>query len=29
VALYAAYGMNLDPHRMAERAPASPAQGIG
>lgn len=29
VTLYAAYGMNLDPHRMAERAPASPAQGIG
>ncbi len=27
--LYAAYGMNLDPSRMAERAPASPAAGSG
>lgn len=27
--LYAAYGSNLDPHRMALRAPASPAQGTG
>ena len=27
--LYAAYGSNLDPHRMAQRAPASPVQGIG
>jgi len=29
VTLYAAYGSNLDPHRMALRAPASPAQGTG
>jgi gamma-glutamylcyclotransferase (GGCT)/AIG2-like uncharacterized protein YtfP len=29
VTLYAAYGSNLDPHRMAERAPASPAFGTG
>lgn len=29
VALYAAYGTNLDPHRMAERAPHSPASGTG
>jgi AIG2-like family len=29
VTLYAAYGSNLDPHRMAQRAPASPAQGTG
>ncbi len=29
MALYAAYGPNLDPHRMAERAPASPAFGSG
>lgn len=27
--LYAAYGSNLDPHRMASRAPASPASGTG
>jgi len=29
VTLYAAYGSNLDPHRMAQRAPASPGQGTG
>jgi hypothetical protein len=29
VALYAAYGSNLDPHRMADRAPASPVFGTG
>ena len=29
MALYAAYGVNLDPRRMAERAPASPMQGTG
>jgi len=29
VTLYAAYGSNLDPHRMAERAPASPVHGTG
>jgi len=29
VTLYAAYGSNLDPHRMAQRAPASPVQGTG
>jgi gamma-glutamylcyclotransferase (GGCT)/AIG2-like uncharacterized protein YtfP len=29
VALYAAYGANLDPARMALRAPASPAVGHG
>ena len=29
VALYAAYGSNLDPHRMAERAPHSPVAGTG
>jgi hypothetical protein len=29
VTLYAAYGSNLDPHRMAQRAPASPAAGTG
>ncbi len=27
--LYAAYGSNLDPHRMAVRAPASPVFGTG
>ena len=27
--LYAAYGSNLDPHRMAEKAPASPVYGTG
>ncbi len=27
--LYAAYGSNLDPHRMADRAPASPVWGTG
>ena len=27
--LYAAYGPNLDPHRMAERAPYSPVFGTG
>ena len=27
--LYAAYGSNLDPHRMAQRAPSSPAAGTG
>ena len=27
VTLYAAYGSNLDPHRMAARAPASPVWG--
>ena len=27
--LYAAYGSNLDPHRMAQRAPASPVWGTG
>ena len=29
MALYAAYGSNLDPRRMAQRAPASPAVGTG
>ncbi len=29
VTLYAAYGSNLDPHRMAQRAPASPVWGTG
>lgn len=29
VPLYAAYGSNLDPHRMAQRAPASPVAGTG
>lgn len=29
VTLYAAYGSNLDPHRMAERAPHSPVAGTG
>ena len=29
MALYAAYGSNLDPRRMAQRAPASPAIGSG
>jgi AIG2-like family len=29
VALYAAYGPNLDPHRMAARAPYSPVAGTG
>jgi AIG2-like family len=29
VALYAAYGSNLDPAQMLERAPHSPAQGVG
>lgn len=29
VALYAAYGSNLDPRLMADRAPASPSQGFG
>ncbi len=29
MALYAAYGSNLDPAQMAERAPTSPAQGTG
>jgi hypothetical protein len=29
VALYAAYGSNLDPHRMALRAPRSPVRGTG
>jgi gamma-glutamylcyclotransferase (GGCT)/AIG2-like uncharacterized protein YtfP len=29
VTLYAAYGSNLDPRRMAERAPASPVFGTG
>jgi len=29
VTLYAAYGSNLDPRRMAHRAPASPVQGTG
>jgi hypothetical protein len=29
MALYAAYGSNLDPERMALRAPHSPAQGTG
>lgn len=29
VTLYAAYGSNLDPHRMAQRAPASPVFGTG
>jgi len=29
MALYAAFGVNLDPHRMAERAPASPMHGTG
>lgn len=27
--LYAAYGSNLDPHRMAQRAPSSPPFGSG
>lgn len=29
MALYAAYGSNLDPERMAKRAPHSPLQGVG
>lgn len=29
MALYAAYGVNLDPHRMAERAPSSPMRATG
>jgi gamma-glutamylcyclotransferase (GGCT)/AIG2-like uncharacterized protein YtfP len=29
VAVYAAYGSNLDPEQMLERAPHSPAQGTG
>jgi gamma-glutamylcyclotransferase (GGCT)/AIG2-like uncharacterized protein YtfP len=29
VALYAAYGSNLDPRQMMERAPHSPVQGTG
>lgn len=29
MALYAAYAGNLDPHRMAKRAPASPPAGAG
>lgn len=29
MALYAAYGSNLDPRLMAERAPSSPIHGIG
>lgn len=29
MALYAAYGSNLDPAQMAERAPTSPARGTG
>jgi gamma-glutamylcyclotransferase (GGCT)/AIG2-like uncharacterized protein YtfP len=29
VALYAAYGSNLDPQRMADRAPYSPVAGTG
>ena len=29
MALYAAYGSNLDPQRMAERAPYSPVAGTG
>jgi gamma-glutamylcyclotransferase (GGCT)/AIG2-like uncharacterized protein YtfP len=29
MALYAAYGSNLDPERMADRAPHSPLQGNG
>jgi len=29
VPLYAAYGSNLDPHRMGERCPHSPLQGTG
>jgi hypothetical protein len=29
VAIYAAYGSNLDPHRMAERCPHSPPRGNG
>ncbi|HET9657198.1 MAG TPA: gamma-glutamylcyclotransferase [Kineosporiaceae bacterium] len=29
MALYAAYGMNLDPERMAKRAPHSPLWGSG
>jgi gamma-glutamylcyclotransferase (GGCT)/AIG2-like uncharacterized protein YtfP len=29
MALYAAYGSNLDPGQMAERAPHSPASGVG
>lgn len=27
--LYAAYGSNMDPHQMAERAPHSPVRGVG
>ena len=29
VALYAAYGSNMDPRQMAERAPHSPLRGVG
>jgi gamma-glutamylcyclotransferase (GGCT)/AIG2-like uncharacterized protein YtfP len=29
VTLYAAYGTNLDPHRMLQRCPHSPLQGTG
>jgi gamma-glutamylcyclotransferase (GGCT)/AIG2-like uncharacterized protein YtfP len=29
MALYAAYGSNLDPHQMADRAPHSPPAGTG
>ena len=29
MAIYAAYGTNLDPHRMAERAPLSPLSDTG
>ena len=29
VTLYAAYGTNLDPHRMGERCPHSPLRGTG
>ncbi|RJK95309.1 gamma-glutamylcyclotransferase family protein [Vallicoccus soli] len=29
MALYAAYGSNMDPRQMAERAPHSPARGSG
>jgi len=29
VALYAAYGSNMDPEQMRERAPASPVRGVG
>jgi gamma-glutamylcyclotransferase (GGCT)/AIG2-like uncharacterized protein YtfP len=29
VTLYAAYGSNLDPRRMAQRAPSSPVRGSG